>query len=282
MRPATAGTGATPLAGVLQVEERLRRVQTQQLPKLEQLRADLQRELSCADADALLEALQEHVDATAGLRLDLLVPQGLRAATPRRDEAAFRAQVVALAHCTEGTWSAVKSFMAVSIAQPPKVDPLLSDFIMEVRGVQKRGEDCATVLQQWLPDASAGASESTQELARRALACGHRVETLLALCDAARDVRRLVHDLEQERASLHAALTALARGLGGGLLDGLRRLVANRFGTASAEMAAAQQAQSEQQALLRAATGRLVSFLAIRRDAGDVLAAIGRIVRAVS
>jgi hypothetical protein len=210
------------------------------------------------------------------------VPQGIRASTSRRDEASFRAQVVAMAHCTEATWAALKTFMAVSSAQPARVDPLLSDFIMDVRGVQKRCEECAAVLRQWQPDPPGVGAEGAQELATRAIGCGQRVETLLALCDAARDVRRLVHDLEQERASLHAALTSLARALGGGLLDRLRQLVANRFGTPSDELAAAQKAQQEQQALLVDATARLVSFLTIRRDAADVLAAIGRIVRAAT
>lgn len=218
---------------VLDVSSRLDRLLAQRLPRLQQLGGELRAHAAGWNGAALERALSAHLAALGGLDFGLLVGPGLRAGPLERHEAAFRRQAAAVADCTEATWSTVKAFVESGARETVQAEGLVSDFVMEARGLQRQSGEAGKTLAAVLADLHAREANASADTSRRALAelalkaaaLRQRVAVIEDLCATSHRAQGASYRVRDAQGALAGSLKALAQGLGGGLLDRLRPLV---------------------------------------------------------
>ncbi|NML44676.1 hypothetical protein HHL11_13005 [Ramlibacter sp. G-1-2-2] len=260
-----------PAALLRSADVSLRDLARGKLPRLHALSGELRREAAQAEAAPLLAAFAEHLAASRALRFELLIPPGLRAAASRADEAAFRVQVQRVVDATAGTWTALRFYMGASAGAAARCDVLLSEFVMQARGLERGSAQWGRPLEA-LRHATAGEGEAG-DLLRSLL---HHCDAFAEACEGARRVRRLAHEFEQQRAGVQAVLHKLAHRLGGGLLERLRPMIAGMPAASRDEIGAAQAARQVLEPLLAAAAVRLQQLEEARSQLAAALEAVER------
>ncbi|RYY98349.1 MAG: hypothetical protein EOO24_18635, partial [Comamonadaceae bacterium] len=197
---------------VLEVGKRLDQLVSHRVPRLEQLCDDLQQHAGNWNGAALERALVAHGAALAALDFALLVAPGLRAGPLERHEAAFRRQAAAVADCTEVTWGAVKDFVEYSARESVEAEALVSDFVMEARGIQRQAGEARNTAAALVADVHAREAEASVDESRRAWASLalkasallQRVARLEEVCATSHRVQSSTYRIRDERAALVA------------------------------------------------------------------------------
>lgn len=270
-------------AFVLEAQTRLSWMTAKQLPHLAQLRETMEKQALHWTGEGLERALSDHLAAVAGLRFELLVGAGLRAAPLDRDEAVFRVQVATVSSCTESTWTEIRRFLEDG-EQAAGMSETFSDFILEVRSVQRGVAELMPQLERLAHELKGREADAATALGRQALAelslkaatVMQRLQQFRSLHLAGHDVQKLGYRLGDEAAACRSTLHKLAQALGHGLLERLRALIALEHFTPGEEIHAAQQARSELQVQLANAIDQVTRLQEGRRTLAQALGAMGR------
>jgi hypothetical protein len=272
---------------VLEAHARLSWMTAKQLPQLAQLRETLTQQAAAWDSSALESALSDHLGAVTALRFELLVSPGLRAGPLGRDEAAFRLQVATVSACTEATWSEIKRFLERS-SRSDEASETFSDFILEVRSVQRGVAELLPQVDQLAHELKAREAEASTELGRHALAeltlkaatVMLRLQQLRSLVSSGYEVQKIGYQLGDEGAACRGVLKRLGQTLGHGLLERLRALIALEHFVPGEEMHAAQEARGQLQLHLAEAAEHLMQLRECRRAQARALGEMGTLLEA--
>ncbi|TWO69983.1 hypothetical protein FN976_16690 [Caenimonas sedimenti] len=282
VRPPELPAGPLSPSFVLEAQARLSWMTAKQLPHLAQLREAMEQRSAAWQGAALERALSDHLAAVAALRFELLISPGLRAGPLDRDEAAFRLQVAVVSSCTESTWAETKRFLECSGHSDEAADTF-SDFILEVRSVQRGVAELLPQLEQLMQELQAREAAAGSEIGRQALAelrlkaatVMERLQQLRVLHDAGYQVQKIGYRLGDESAACRGTLRKLGQALSHGLLERLRGLIALEHFAPGEEMRAAQQARSELQVQLAEAIDQVTRLQEGQRALANALAGMG-------
>lgn len=267
---------------VLEAQARLSWMLSGQAPHVAQLRTAMARQVAAWDGAGLERALSAHLAAVAALRFELLVSPGLRAGPLGRDEAAFRQQVTAVSACTEATWAQVRQFLEQG-SRDADAQSTFSDFILEMRSIQRGVAELGPQLEQITHDLNARQAQATSEVGRRALAelackaaaLTQRLQLLRALQEVGHAVQKIGWRLDDESGVCRETLRKLGRVLSHGLLERLRALIVLDHFAPEEEMRAAQLARTELQVQLAGAIAQVTRLQECQRALAGALARMG-------
>ena len=287
VKPPDTHPGPLSPSFVLEAQARLSWMTAKQLPRLAQLREAMEQQSAVWHGAALERALSDHLASVAALRFELLISPGLRAGPLDRDEAAFRLQVAMVSSCTETTWAEIKRFLERSGHSDEAADTF-SDFILEVRSVQRGVAELMPQLDQLAHELKAREANAGSEVGRQALAeltlkaaaVMERLQQLRVLHDSGYAVQKIGYRLGDEGATCRGTLRKLGQALSHGLLERLRALIALEHFAPGEEMRAAQQARSELQVQLAEAIDQITQLQEGQRALANALAGIGALLAA--